>query len=229
VRSSGSDPARWALAWARALPVVLLVPAFGLGGVAAPVRVVLGLALGACAAPALHVLDGDGLPFWIAFAREAFGGVPIALATAATLWAAVMAGGVLDTLRGACESTAVPVLEESSSPFGVMFGLLVAVGFLEAGGAERLARALAEPHLTTTFAAAAERLAAATGLALAIAAPLVVGAVLLEIGGALVARAASPAYVVPLVSALRAIGMLLVTWLLLGRIVELLVLLSTRA
>ena len=43
----GEAPGPWLVAWARALPVVLLVPAFGLGGVAVPIRVVLSLGLAA--------------------------------------------------------------------------------------------------------------------------------------------------------------------------------------
>jgi len=225
----GSAPGPWLLAWARALPVVILVPAFGLGGVALPIRVVLALSLAVCVAPGLSAVPLGGVPLGVAVLREALLGVPVALATAATLWAAVMAGGLLDTLRGARDGVELPVLDEPSSPFGVLFGLVVALGFLEAGGAERLARALGEPRLHTTFAVAAERLADSVGVAVAVAAPLVVGAVLLELGSALVARAASPAYVAPLLAPLRALGVLVVAWLALERVVELLVVLASRA
>jgi len=225
----GGDFRAWVIGWARALPIVIAVPAFGLGGVAGPVRVVLGLGLAACVAPALHAVTPVGAPLWFMIVREAARGVPIALATAASLWAAVMAGGLLDSLRGARDSADLPVLGEPASPFGVLFGLLVAIGFLEAGGAERLARALAEPRLHTTFAVAAERLADSVGIAVAVAAPLVAGALLIEIGSAFVARAANPAYVAPLLAPLRALGVLFVTSLVLDRVVELLVLLASRA
>ena len=225
----GGDVRPWAIGWARALPVVVAVPAFGLGGVAAPVRVVLSLGLAACVAPALHALPPEAAPLWFVIAREAALGVPLALATAASLWAAVMAGGVVDSLRGARDSADLPVLGEPASPFGVLFGLLVAIGFLEAGGAERLARALGQPRLHTTFAVAAERLADSVGISVAVAAPLVVGAVLIEMGSAFVARAASPAYVAPMLAPLRALGVLFVISLVLDRIVGLLVLLAGRA
>lgn len=225
----GRDFVPWVVGWARALPVVIIVPAFGLGGIAAPVRVVLSLGLAACVAPALHGVALETAPLWFVLLREAALGVPVALATAASLWAAVMTGGVLDSLRGARDNADLPVLGEPASPFGVLFGLLVAVGFLEAGGAERLARALAEPRLHTTFAIAAERLADSIGISVAVAAPLVVGSVLIELGSAFVARAASPAYVAPLLAPLRALGVLFVTSLALDRVVELLVLLASRA
>ncbi|HEV8549929.1 MAG TPA: flagellar biosynthetic protein FliR [Polyangiaceae bacterium] len=225
----GADLGPFVLGWARALPVVTLVPAFGLGGVAVPIRVVLGLGMGVAVAPGLAAVPVHGLPFWFVFLREAAHGLPVALATSAALWAAVMAGGLVDTLRGARDTVELPVLEEPSSPFAVLFGLFVGLGFLEAGGAERLVRALAEPRSTVTFAVAATRLADSIGVAVALAAPLVAGAVLLELGSALLARAASPAYVAPLLAPLRALGVLVVAWLVLARIAELSVLLATHA
>jgi hypothetical protein len=111
----------------------------------------------------------------------------------------------------------------------VLLGLLVALGFLETGGVERLATALAEPRLHASFAVAAERLTSSVGIAVAIAAPLVVGSILLEMASAFVARAASPAYVAPLVAPMRSLGLLCVVWLALNRIVELLVVLAAKA
>jgi type III secretory pathway component EscT len=225
----GDDPLALALAWARALPLLILVPAFGLGGVAAPIRAALAFGIAGCIAPALHGVSAGDVPFWFALVREAAGGVPLALATASILWAAVMAGGLVDNLRGGRESVDLPVLDEPSTLFGALFGLLVAIGFLETGGAERVASALAAPHLHTTFAVAAERLADSVGIAVAVAAPLVAGSLLLELAGAFIARAASPAYVAPLVAPLRSLGVLLVVWLALDRVVGLLLVLAARA
>jgi type III secretory pathway component EscT len=225
----GMSVGPWLVGWARALPVVLLVPAFGLGGVGVPIRVVLSLGMAACVAPGLGPVSMAGMPLWLVVAREAALGLPVALATAATLWAAVMAGGVVDTLRGTRDGSELAVLDEPSSPFGVLFGLLAALGFLETGGAERLARALGEPRVQATFAVAAERLSDSVGIAVALAAPLLVGSVLLELGSALVARAASPAYVAPLLAPLRALGVLMIAWLVLDRVAELCVLLASHA
>jgi flagellar biosynthesis protein FliR len=226
---TGQDPVAYALAWARVLPIVVLVPAFGLGGVAAPIRVTLAFGMAGAIAPALRALPEPRVPFWLACSREALSTAPLALGTAAILWAAVMAGGLVDTLRGARETVELPVLDEAGTPFSALFGLLVALGFLETGGAARIATALAEPRLHSSFAIAAERLAQAAGIAVGVAAPLVAASVLIELSAALVARSASPAYVAPWLAPLRSLGVLLVAWIALDRMVELLVLLASRA
>ena len=225
----GDDPLVWALAWARALPVLVLVPAFGLGGLALPIRVALALGMAGCVAPALRVLPVAGMPWWLALAREGLASLPFALGTAAILWAAVMAGGLADNLRGGRESAELPVLDEAASPFGVLFGLLVALGFLESGGAGRVAAALAEPRLHGSFAVAVERLSESVGIAVSVAAPLVVGSVLIELAAAFIARAAAPVQVTSLVAPLRSLGLLFVVWVALDRMVGLWVLLGSRA
>jgi type III secretory pathway component EscT len=222
----GTDLRVFLLAWARILPVITLVPMFGLNAVAVPIRIVLGATMAAAIAPALAASGDDGTPLWFALLREAARGVPVALSTALFVWIAVMVGGLADNLRGGRESAELPLLEEAGSPFSVLLALLVSLAFLETGGAERLASLLAEPRLELTWAVAAERLAQSVSLAIAIATPLLAGSVLLELAGAFIARAASPAYVLPLLAPLRSLGVLLLVWVSLDRIVELLVLLA---
>jgi type III secretory pathway component EscT len=226
---TGVDPRAYLLAWARVLPIVVLVPAFGLSGVATPVRVALGLGMAGTIAPALRAVPALGMPLWLECAGEAFRALPLALGTAAILWAALMAGGLADNLRASRDTVELALFEEATTPLGALFGLLVALGFLETGGTARLVATLAEPRLHATFAIAAERLAASAGIAVAVAAPLVAGSVLIEIAAALVARSATPAYVAPVLAPLRSLGVLLVAWLALDRMVELLVLLASRA
>ncbi len=226
---TGVDPRAYALAWARVLPIIVLVPAFGLRGVATPVRVALGLGMAGTIAPALRGLAAEGVPLWFACVSEAFRSLPFALGTAAILWAALMAGGLADNLRAARDTVELPVFDEATTPFGALFGLLVALGFLETGGAARIASALAEPRLHTSFAIAAERLTESVGIAVGVAAPVLAGSVLIELSAALVARSASPAYVAPVLAPLRSLGVLFVAWLALDRMVELLVLLAARA
>lgn len=228
-RVAGVDFRGWLLAWARVLPVVLLVPAFGLGSVLLPIRIGLALALALAIAPGLRVLAGGEEPLWFAVGREVARGLPLAIGTAALLWAAVMAGGLADNLRGGRESSEVPVLEEPAPPLAAVFGLLVGFAFLAGGGAERVISALAEPQLTSTWGAAAQRLSQAIGLAVALAAPLVAASLLVEIAGAFVARAAAPAYVLPLLAPLRSLALLFVVWLALDRLVELFVVLASAA
>jgi flagellar biosynthetic protein FliR len=222
----GPDLAAWSLAWARALPIVTIVPAFGLSAVAVPIRLGLAAALALAAAPALRPLASDGSPFVVSLVREAAAGLPVAIAAAAILWATVMAGGVADNLRGAREVAELPLLDEPSPPLAALFGLFAAVAFIEVGGVARLAAALARPELDVTWAAVVHRLAASIGVAIAIAAPLVIGSLLIEIAGGLVARAASPAFVMPLVAPLRALALLAVLWVSFDRLAELVVLLQ---
>jgi len=225
----GGDFRGFALAWARVLPVVILVPAFGLSAVALPIRVALAATLALSIAPALRSLPPDTAPLFVALGREALVGLPLALATSGLLWAAVMAGGLADNLRGGRENAELPLFEEPLPALSALLGLLMAIAFLETGGAERLAAALSEPRQTVTFAIAAERLARAVSLAVAIAAPLVAGSMLIEIAAAFVARAAAPAYVLPLIAPLRSLAILCVCWLALDRLVELFVILAASA
>lgn len=222
----GPELRAWSLAWVRAVPIVTIVPAFGLGAVAIPIRLGLAAALALAAAPSLRPIAADGTPFVLAVLREAAAGLPVAIGAAAILWAAIMAGGLADDLRGGREMPEVPLLDEPAAPLSALFGLFAAVGFIEAGGVARLAEAIAAPALDGTWAAAAQRLAASIGIAVAIAAPLVIGALLVEIAGALVARAASPAWVLPLVAPLRSVAVLAVLWVSFDRIAELVALLE---
>jgi type III secretory pathway component EscT len=222
----GPDLRAWSLAWVRALPIVTIVPAFGLSAVALPIRLSLAAALALAAAPALRPLASDGSPFVVSLVREASAGLPVAIAAAAILWATVMAGGLADNLRGAREVSELPLLDEPSPPLSALFGLFAAVAFIEVGGVARLADALARPELGVPWAAAAQRVAASIGVAVAIAAPLVLGSVLIELAGALVARAASPAFVLPLLAPLRSLALLAVVWVSFNRIAELVVILE---
>jgi len=222
----GADARAVLLAWARALPLVTIVPAFGLGAVALPIRIALALGMAFAIAPSLRPLALDGAALPLAIVREIGLGLPAALATAALLWAAIMAGGLVDNLRGGHESA--DLFDEPTTPLAALFGLMVALAFLEAGGATRLAAALAEPRLSTSLGVAAERLAQSMGVAVAIAAPLVAGSIVVELGAGLVARSAMPAHVFSLLLPLRSLSLLALLWLSLDRIVELLVLLAAR-
>jgi type III secretory pathway component EscT len=225
----GGDFRGFVLAFARALPVLILVPVFGLSAVAAPIRITLAATLALSIAPALRSLALDDAPLLVALGRELLRGLPLALATSAVLWAAVMAGGLADNLRGGHEQGELLLFDEPLPALSALFGLLSAVAFLETGGAERLALALSEPRLALGFSAAVERLVRAVNLAVAIAAPLLAGSMLIEIASAFVARAAAPAYVLPLIAPLRSLAVLGVCWLSLDRLFELLVILAASA
>lgn len=216
------------LAWARFAPTLAIVPAFGLRALPAPARGVLGVALAAGIYPALApiVAERASAP-WVLLALEQIVlGVPVALAAAVPLWAATMAGGLVDSLRGAQEGAGVAVVEGSrASPLGVLLSLLASVVFLSTGGPARVAASLATTTLDGhPLLAAARTLVAGIGLAVAIGAPLLAAAIVLEIAFALIARAASPAQVHALLAPVRALGLLAIVAIVLERLAALLAL-----
>jgi type III secretory pathway component EscT len=108
------------LAWARAMPAVTLGPAFGQ-------RAVMGLALAASIFPALTpVAASTSEPFVVLALIEVARGLPLAIAAAVPLWlwAATMAGGVADALRGSQETPGAPTVEGRATPLGVLLSLL---------------------------------------------------------------------------------------------------------
>ena len=118
-------------------------------------------------------------------------GLPVAIAAAVPLWAATMAGGVADALRGSRETPCVPAVEGSATPLGVPLSLLASAIFLATGGPARVVDALARrPVRGHPLLAAADDLVSGIGLAVALGGPLLAAAVVIEIAAALVARAA---------------------------------------
>jgi type III secretory pathway component EscT len=224
---AGIDLASVGLAWARVAPTVAIVPAFGLKALPAPARGVIALALGVSIFPALTgVVVAHGSEPWPLLAlEEILRGLPIALGAAIPLWAATMAGGLVDTLRGAQDQTSFATVEGRVSPLGVPFALLASAIFLGTGGPARVVTELASRELAPhPVLAAANDLVHGIGLAVAIGGPLLAAALVLEIAGALVARAASPAQVHLLIAPLRALGLLAVIGIVLDRIAAVLAL-----
>jgi type III secretory pathway component EscT len=226
--ANGVDPRAWALGFARATPAVTLVPAFGLSAVPPETRLGLGLALGLCIAPALSGEVSGGGPFLVALGREAFVGLPVALLASLSIYVAAMAGGLIDDLRGGRESVTLPALPEELPPVAALFALLASIAFLETGGAARVARSLSSPLLSSRFSwpALVQAFAGSVELAFAIAAPLAVASVLLEVASALLARAASPAFIGPVLAPLKSVAVLGILALVFERISALLVVLA---
>jgi flagellar biosynthetic protein FliR len=217
---SGIDLAPLGLAWARAMPSATLVPAFGLRALPAPARAVLGLALAACIFPTAAPIDTDSTVPWIALAlAEVARGLPVAVAAAVPLWAATMAGGVADALRGSLEMPSSPAVEGPATPLGILLSLLASAIFLATGGPSRVAMALAlRPLGPHPVLAAADDLVGGITVAVAIGAPLLAAAVVVEVAAAIVARAASPAQVHALLAPVRALGALAVMGVVLDRL-----------
>lgn len=212
------------LAWARVMPTVTIVPAFGLKALPTPARGVLGLALAASIYPALVpvVVTARSTPWFLLALEQIVLGLPVALAAAIPLWAATMAGGMVDVLRGANDSAGLAVVEGKASSFGVLLSLFASVVFLATGGAARAASALSRYELPGhPLLAAAHDIVAGVGLAIAIGGPLLAAAVVLELAFALIARAASPSQVHALLAPLRAMGLLAIVAIVLERLAEL--------
>jgi len=202
------------------MPAVTLVPAFGLRALPAPARAVMGLAFAASIFPALTPAPAAASGPWpLLAALEIMRGLPVALSAAVPLWAATMAGGVADALRGAQDQPSAPTVEGRATPMGVPLSLLASSIFLATGGPARVVKALAlapvGPH---PLQAAATDIVSGIAMAVALGGPLLAAAVVVELGAALVARAASPAQVHALLAPLRAIATLAVMAVVLERI-----------
>jgi len=219
LEEGGIDLAAWGLAWARVAPVVAIVPAFGLRALSAPVRAAAALVLGAIIVPALRPAVAGPGPLPVLFLVELARGTVVALSAAIPLWAATMAGGVIDALRGSQDLTMVPTVEGRATPLGVLFSLLAATLFLGLGGPAAVVGALASApaDLGDGVTRAAADIAAGIGIAVAMAAPLLAASIVLEIAGALVARAASPAHLHAFLAPIRSLALLILTALLLNR------------
>ncbi len=214
--ANGRDLECYALAWARVVPTVLIVPVFGLRALAVPVRVALGLVLAIAAAPAVPPLEA-AMPFAVAFAREFGRGAPVALGAAALLWTASTAGAIVDDWRGVSPRPTVSVSGGGAGAMSALLGVFASVVFLESGGPARIVGALFLRDVALTAGVVARvtmNLVSAVAVAVSVAAPVVVAASLLELVVAFGARV-THAIVVPAAYApLRALVlMVLVVWL----------------
>jgi type III secretory pathway component EscT len=209
-----ADLAGWLVAGARVLPAVVLIPALGFGIASTAVRVCLGLALAASVAPALTpaAIDGGLGP---AVVRGVLSGLPVALVASAGLWAAWMAGGVIDALAGG----------DGHAPgggWGLLLGLLASIAFLEAGGATAVAeRLVAAPAGIEPMRAAADALARGIGIAVWMATPVVIVFLFLQVIGLFVLRADPRGVLVPVLELCRPLLLLFGIALVLERVAEL--------
>jgi len=225
-RDAGVDLGALGLAWARVTPAVALVPAFGLRALPAPARGVVALALAGCIYPVCAPLArSTSEPWALMLLEELLRGLPVAIACAAVLWAATMAGGLVDNLRGAQDSVQVPVVEGRTTPMAVPFALLASAIFLGTGGPARVAHALAVARVPDhPLLSAANDLTSAIALAVSIGAPLLVASIVIEVTAAVIARSANPAQIHALLAPLRTMGLLVVVGVVFDRIAALMAL-----
>jgi flagellar biosynthetic protein FliR len=222
---------------ARAIPITVLVPAFGGPQVALALRIGLGLILALLGFPRLSAgLDGAGLDqagpllLGLLLAREISIGATVGLVVSFAFRAAEAAGMIGDVLRGANQAELLdPASGERASPTGQLYRLVATVIFLELGGLGRLAAGLARSYDAIPIGAGAGA-AVGTGLAriaqlvtvasarlvesaVALAAPLIVASLLADVALGAIARLAPPAPIhfaaMPL-RALRGVGVVLI-------------------
>lgn len=215
----GVDLGAWLRAFARVAPVLFLVPAFGGAALPAPARLGLGLSLALSIGSSLHAEPGAGLPSALELAREVALGLPLAVGAALLVHTALMAGGVIDELRGHREASTLPLLDGGATPIGALLGLLVIVAFHAGGGPSRLVAALSAPVISEApLLGVVTQVSASIGIAVAAAAPVAVAAIVLSVAEALLARAATPAHVGGLVAPLRGVALLAIAALVLDRV-----------
>ncbi len=212
LEGEGVNVAALGLAWARTAPLIALVPAFGLRALPGPARVVLALSF------ALAILPGAGLstrgvpggaPWGLLVVGELLHGLPVAVATAVPLWAATMAGDLTDGLRGGQGGgVSVPVVDGQASTLGVAASMLASAIWLATGGPARAVTALLRPTSPNVLLESAQLLVSGITLAVSLAAPILVTSIVLELGLALITRAAAPAQVSTLLAPLRSVVVL---------------------
>jgi type III secretory pathway component EscT len=219
----------WLLGVARVLPSMILVPAFGLRAAPGAARVGLALMLGACIAPALS--NSDALPFGLALTLEALRGLPVAISAAATLWAASMAGGLIDELRRGREMSPVPLVSAESGVANILLTLVAALAFLQTGRATRIGSALLrEPDVAGGLLANVVRdLLSGVELAIATAVPFVVASVLVDVLSSLAMRSVPAPSLRSIWAPVRSLVFLLLLAAILDRVFALVVLLAARA
>ena len=219
LEGSGLDLGAWGLAFARVLPILVIVPAFGLRALSVPVRAAAALLLSALIVPAVRPAAGQAIPWPPLLLFELARGTLVAIAAAVPLWSATMAGGIVDSLRGSQDQVELPTVEGRPSPLGALFSLLAATIFLSTGGPAHVVGILAAspPDGESAVVRAVANLSAGIGIATAIAAPLIAASLVLELAGALVARAASPAHLAALLAPVRSLALLALTAILLER------------
>lgn len=206
IEASGVSLEGWLSAWARLLPTVVLVPAFGARFLPAPARAVLGLSLAFTLAPTLTAHSSSEF-LAVSLLTEMLRGLPLAISVSALMWAAMMAGGLMDDLRGASQPSEGPFMG-ASTPLGTLLGLFAAIGFLKLGGASRVVEALSESAQAHTVLGAVSDLVASIEIALALSAPVLAALIVWEAAGALVARSAAPAHIQSLLAPLRSLAVL---------------------
>ncbi len=210
----------WLSAFARVLPIVLIVPAFGARALNPPARGMMAFALALVLMPALKgsiaAMRFDSV---LELFVHALRGTLVAVTASVGMWVASSAGGLTDQLRGYSDMRPSILGDERASPMGFLFLLIAIVFFFARGTPSMLVVLLADPaDPRPVLVTLTHDLLGGVALALAMATPLVAASLVIEVAGALVARAASPASVQGTIAPIRSLSMLAITALVLERV-----------
>jgi type III secretory pathway component EscT len=188
--AEGLSLSGWGLAWARVLPTVLVVPVFGLGILPIALRFALGFVLAASIAPFVHLpVVSSRTPWLVLVLEEFFRGLPVAAAASVSLWAATVAGGLVDHVTRASRAKGGSFGITGGSPFATLLFLLASVSFLELGGAERVSVRLATAETGVgPLTRAVQDLAAGIELGVGIGAPMLLVALVLDLTSLVASR-----------------------------------------
>jgi flagellar biosynthesis protein FliR len=230
--AAGIDPLGWLLSWARLVPSLLLIPAFGLQAFPIVLRIGFAFILAAVVAPTLPPVSPGPGPWLATLVLEAARGVPVALGVAGAVWSAGMGGNLIDELRGGRSGPRILLADDTPlSPLGTVLSLLGVIAFLQLGGPARLADALAaaQPLGRQDLRTVALTLARSIQFAVVLAGPLLALVPFLQLARALVARSARPLSLGALLVPLEALALLGLVALLLDRFATAIVLWLDRA
>jgi len=216
---TGLGLSTWVIGWAKALPVVVIVPALGLRSMPTTLKSALALALMVAVIPGMGIQNE---PLSVASLTLAvFDGVTTALPAALGIWIATMAGSLYDELTGAEKSLSSGLWDSESSATGTLFGFVAAIAFLAQGGAAKLVFALSRPvaHSQLTLRHLADQLNSGVSIAIVVSGPLVIAALLITLASMLSARSlhvsAARALVLPLQGIFRLLALaVLLEWVL---------------
>lgn len=220
---TGIDPRAWLLSWARLLPSVVFIPAFGLRALPVFARALFAFVLASSVAPALTPWAATEGHWLVVLGAQISAGLPLATSAALTIWVATMAGSVIDEARsGRLLQTEFESVDSAASPLGVLLSLGASAAFLSLGGPARLTDALAsaEPMSRASLHDVARALTEGCQVAVLIAAPVLLAVLFLEVFRGLLSRISNPLLGTSLLAGLRPLALLAIIALLLDRLVE---------
>ncbi len=215
--SLGIDVARVMHGWVRVMPVLVLVPAFGLSALPAGARGVMALCLAWIVAPSGAVMGNQTL---LAYGTELIIGVSVAAAVSVPLWTASMVGNIADQWRGSQDMQSSP-FEIGGASMGALATLFAAGMFFASGAPAEVVGGLSLAQSPQTPMDLARVLAHAPRVAVAVAMPVIVAGALVDMTGGFMARGAPFAPVTTLVSAVKSSAVVLAFALVLPRAFEL--------